>query len=460
MCYNKTVNAEANNAMKEIKATYLISSSHTHCGSHRTSDGFKYKYRDMTQIMGPYFSEPLNISYQDMMEIEHFSSRIKEERYECEEDYEWAESYKPDNSQEIEADLGLCAFFEKNFSKKYDIKLIIGNKAECSLDIEKANPLFGSTKEIILSCYTKRQEDIKNIELQIKQLENQIKQLQSSISDLSSHSGIVSYYYNGLYELAKLNPQNFEVDKPLVNSIYPLDIAVAQKDEALISLLVKRKGCKYSGVLRPILSAQIGEIQHCIALFQKETISDKDIADFFQFLVALPSNEFYSFISDDTNNIFRDGELIASVEDCKFLINGLQRFQHERGYRSPLDKDPGIEFINNLLKDKEFDKANKAYYWLRKKCSYYIDDEKILELSFQYGNMKYLYTFSLWELVHKITEPYSYSYYYKCYQPDRFGNTLKLKWNFERYVSPEYIGIELYNKIIDQIENHSSNYIF
>ncbi len=74
--------------------------------------------------------------------------------------------------------------------------------------------------------------------------------------------------------------------------------------------------------------------------------------------------------------------------------------------------------------------------------------------------MKYLYTFSLWELVHKITEPYSYSYYYKCYQPDRFGNTLKLKWNFERYVSPEYIGIELYNKIIDQIENHSSNYIF
>lgn len=82
----------------------------------------------------------------------------------------------------------------------------------------------------------------------------------------------------------------------------------------------------------------------------------------------------------------------------------------------------------------------------------------MLLLSFEYGNIEFINRWDLWSLVNDITDRFRYSYAFNRLEFDSWGDVLRLKWNFEPYVKPENIGKELYDKIIDQIENHSQNY--
>ncbi len=79
--------------MKEIKYIFKVTDSHLHTGSHRCSDGWKYNFIDSTTVEGPFFSTPLNISYQDLVLLRKRAKEIIEKHSSEERDYEWAEGY-------------------------------------------------------------------------------------------------------------------------------------------------------------------------------------------------------------------------------------------------------------------------------------------------------------------------------------------------------------------------------
>ena len=245
--------------MKKIKGTFNYYFSHTNSGSHRTSNGFKYHYYDTRGVKGPFFDQIVPLSFQDLNKLRNFASEVNSKHYYCEDDYEWAESYIPDESSESNEDFGLCQFYHDK-----------------------------------LKIYA-----------------------------------LVKSYYN------------------------------------------------------------------------------------------------------------------------------------KRGYQSSFDRamDPIKVALENSLKVKDFCKANYIYDFSQRHRFYTgFDDEDMLSLSFEYGNIEFINRWDLWSLVNDITDRFRYSYAFKCLEFDRWGDVLRLKWNFEPYVKPENIGKELYDKIIDQIENHSQNY--
>ena len=123
--------------MKEIKGTFNCYYSHTHKGSHRTSDGFKYYYEDITDVRGPYFDQIIPLSYQDLIKLRDFASEVNSKYYNRIEDYELADCYTPNESSDCNKDFGLCQFFNENFSQQYDITLINGTLQECAIHINE-----------------------------------------------------------------------------------------------------------------------------------------------------------------------------------------------------------------------------------------------------------------------------------------------------------------------------------
>lgn len=109
--------------MKEILGIFKHISYLRHTGSHRTSDGFKYYFCEGIEITGPFFSELLPLDYQDLLKLEQFTQSVRKQYEESDTDYTYSDGYQCAYENEIALDLGLCDYFNLNFSEKYNFIL-------------------------------------------------------------------------------------------------------------------------------------------------------------------------------------------------------------------------------------------------------------------------------------------------------------------------------------------------
>lgn len=443
--------------MKEIKGTFNCYYSHTHKGSHRTSDGFKYYYEDITDVRGPYFDQIIPLSYQDLIKLRNFASKVKSKYYSCEEDYEWADGYTSNNSSDCNKDYGLCQFFNENYSQRYGIILKTGTLHECTINIDEMPPL-----KCFTTAYNSAQafQKLKREEVQteIVQITKRLSELNGKLKIIDSCQTFQDLLLKELYLPLKNNIYIFELNKPFSGNLYPLDIAISNHDENLLDALIANGAYRYSSEFDPMLSAKCGDFNKTVEIIKNKQLSSNDVLNIFKLITCLPNSEFYSLF-ESKSDLIRNGRVLLFYYDKLKILASVKAYYSNRGYQSPFNLEPIEAIINILLKTKDFNKANYIYDFSRKILVFTgFYDNDMLELSFQYGNIEYIKRSDLWTLVHIITERFSYSYTYKRLEPDMTGDILQLRWNFEPYVKPENIGQELYEQIIDQIENHSQSY--
>lgn len=440
--------------MKEIKGTFNYYSTHSHRGSHRTSDGFKYHYCDTTGVAGPFFNEILPITYQDMIVIRKFSREINDKYYSCEEDYEWAESYTSDSSSNQGEDFGLCEFFNKCFSEKYDIHLINGSLNECNISIDD----MPSLKCVEVASNTAKQfraQEASKLKHEISKLKQNLSELEESLKTIESDDTVLKKLLVELHDPISSNPFLFELNIPFYNKFYPLDIAIYNQDEKLLDMLISKGAYLYNSDFDPIISAKCGNLKKIYELIVNRALSRENVINVYKCFAFLPETEFYNLFEQNQDLVRGERVLLTREDKIKILI-AIKLYYRNRGYQSPFDREPFKIVIEDLLKSQKFERVN----YLFSESPFNISKEDMLELSFKYGNTEYINRWSLWELVNEITDTFRYSHALGRLEYDSWGDVLRLKWNFEPHIKPENIGQELYDKIMDQIENHSSSYLF
>ena len=436
--------------MKEIKGTFNYYFSHTHRGSHRTSNGFKYHYYDIREVCGPFFDQIIPLSYQDLNKLRNFASEVNSKHYYCEDDHEWAESYTPDESSESNEDFGLCQFFNENYSRKYDIILVSGTLNECTIHIDEMPPLkcFNIAYNNVLADQELKRKEIQS---EIYQLKQRLLELENNLKTNDSSKTLQDRLLKELYAPLKENMNLFELNEPFYDKLYPLDIAIFNNDESLLNALIVNGAFQYSSEFDPVLSAKCGNFNKVLNMVEDRELSQKDVLDILRLIMYLPESEFHSLF-ESKMDLIRDGHVLLFYHDKLKIYALVKSYYNKRGYQSSFDRamDPIEVALEKALKVKDFCKANYIYDFSKRHRFYTgFDDEDMLSLSFKYGNIEFINRWDLWSLVNDITERFEF---------DRRGNVLCLKWNFQPYVTPENIGKELYDKIIDQIENHSQNY--
>lgn len=445
--------------MKKIKGTFNYYFSHTHRGSHRTSNGFKYHYYDTRGVKGPFFDHIVPLSYQDLIKLRNFASEVNSKHYYCEEDYEWAESYTSNESSDSNEDFGLCQFFNENYSRQYDIILVSGTLNECTIHIDEMPPLkcFNIAYNNALADQELKRKEIQS---EINQLKQRLLELENNLKTNDSSKTLQDRLLKELYAPLKENMNLFELNKPFYDKLYPLDIAIFNNDESLLNALIVNGAFQYSSEFDPILSAKCGNFNKVLNMVEDRELSQKDVLDLLSLIMSLPESEFHSLFESKTD-LIRDGRVLLFYHDKLKIYALVKSYYNKRGYQSPFDRamEPIKVALENSLKVKDFCKANYIYDFSqchRFHTGFY--DEDMLLLSFEYGNIEFINRWDLWSLVNDITDRFRYSYAFNRLEFDSRGDVLRLKWNFEPYVKPENIGKELYDKIIDQIENHSQNY--
>lgn len=436
--------------MKEIKGTFNYYFSHTHRGSHRTSDGFAYHYYDIREVCGPFFDQIIPLSFQDLNKLRNFASEVNSKHYYCEDDYEWAESYTPDESSESNEDFGLCQFFNENYSRKYDIILVSGTLNECTIHIDEMPPLkcFNIAYNNVLADQELKRKEIQS---EIYQLKQRLLELENNLKTNDSSKTLQDRLLKELYAPLKENMNLFELNEPFYDKLYPLDIAKFNNDESLLNALIVNGAFQYSSKFDPVLSAKCGNFNKVLNMVEDRELSQKDVLDILRLIMYLPESEFHSLF-ESKMDLIRDGRVLLFYHDKIKIYALVKSYYNKRGYQSSFDRamDPIEVALEKALKVKDFCKANYIYDFSKRHRFYTgLNDEDMLSLSFEYGNIEFINRWDLWSLVNDITERFEF---------DRRGNVLCLKWNFQPYVTPENIGKELYDKIIDQIENHSQNY--
>lgn len=436
--------------MKEIKGTFNYYFSHTHRGSHRTSDGFAYHYYDIREVRGPFFDQIIPLSFQDLNKLRNFASEVNSKHYYCEDDHEWAESYTPDESSESNEDFGLCQFFNENYSRKYDIILVSGTLNECTIHIDEMPPLkcFNIAYNNVLADQELKKKEIQS---EIYQLKQRLLELENNLKTNDSSKTLQDRLLKELYAPLKENMNLFELNEPFYDKLYPLDIAKFNNDESLLNALIVNGAFQYSSKFDPVLSAKCGNFNKVLNMVEDRELSQKDVLDILRLIMYLPESEFHSLF-ESKMDLIRDGRVLLFYHDKIKIYALVKSYYNKRGYQSSFDRamDPIEVALEKALKVKDFCKANYIYDFSKRHRFYTgLNDEDMLSLSFEYGNIEFINRWDLWSLVNDITERFEF---------DRRGNVLCLKWNFQPYVTPENIGKELYDKIIDQIENHSQNY--
>lgn len=436
--------------MKEIKGTFNYYFSHTHRGSHRTSDGFAYHYYDIREVRGPFFDQIIPLSFQDLNKLRNFASEVNSKHYYCEDDHEWAESYTPDESSESNEDFGLCQFFNENYSRKYDIILVSGTLNECTIHIDEMPPLkcFNIAYNNVLADQELKRKEIQS---EIYQLKQRLLELENNLKTNDSSKTLQDRLLKELYAPLKENMNLFELNEPFYDKLYPLDIAKFNNDESLLNALIVNGAFQYSSKFDPVLSAKCGNFNKVLNMVEDRELSQKDVLDILRLIMYLPESEFHSLF-ESKMDLIRDGRVLLFYHDKIKIYALVKSYYNKRGYQSSFDRamDPIEVALEKALKVKDFCKANYIYDFSKRHRFYTgLNDEDMLSLSFEYGNIEFINRWDLWSLVNDITERFEF---------DRRGNVLCLKWNFQPYVTPENIGKELYDKIIDQIENHSQNY--
>lgn len=444
--------------MKEIKGTFNFHFSHFHTGSHRTSDGFKYRYRDTYSVDGPYFDTNLPLTYQDFLLLNQFTTKVKSEHFSQEEDYEWAESYTANESVDQSKDFGLCKFFNDNFSSKYHISLSEGTIEECSILVDDMPSLKTYTEAFDKASEFQKLEKGK-IQQEITRIKLKLSELEQNLQVIDSPETFDNRLLSLLYYPLKENPHFFDLNKPIFKNYYALDVALFNKDETLLNNLILNGAFSYGSDFQPNLSAKCGDFSKVLEIIKNQKITSKSIENIYKLIALLPITEVRSLF-EDKSDLVRNGRLLISYKDKLGMLVSIRGYYHTRGYQSPFDREPYKTAMEYLLQSGDLYKANYIYNAsLNKHYNFGFREDDMLELSFEYGNIEFINTFDLWTLVGKITDIVKYSHAFNRYEYDRWGDELIINWKYEPYVKPEIIGQELYNKIIDQIQNHKSSYI-
>ena len=391
------------------------------------------------------------MSFQDLIKLRNFASEVNSKHYYCEDDHEWAESYTPDESSESNEDFGLRQFFNENYSRQYDIILVSGTLNECTIHIDEMPPLkcFNIAYNNVLADQKLKRKEIQS---EIYQLKQRLLKLENNLKTNDSSKTLQDRLLKELYAPLKENMNLFELNEPFFyDKLYPLDIAIFNNDESLLNALIVNGAFQYSSEFDPVLSAKCGNFNKVLNMVEDRELSQKDVLDILSLIMYLPESEFHSLF-ESKMDLIRDGRVLLFYHDKLKIYALVKSYYNKRGYQSSFDraKEPIEVALENSLKVKDFCKANYIYDFSKRHRFYTgFDDEDMLSLSFKYGNIEFINRWDLWSLVNDITERFEF---------DRRGNVLCLKWNFQPYVKPENIGKELYDKIIDQIENHSQNY--
>ena len=436
--------------MKEIKGTFNYYFTHTHRGSHRSSDGFKYTYEDITGVSGPYFDQIIPLSYQDLIKLRDFASEVNSKYYNRIEDYELADCYTPNESSDCNKDFGLCQFFNENFSQQYDITLINGTLQECAIHINEMPALKCFTiayNEALAFQKSKRDK----IQSEIVQISRKLSELKNNLQIIDSSQTFQEILLKELYIPLQKNINLFDLNEPFYSKLYPLDIALFNHDEILVDALIANGAYQYSSEFDSILSAKCGNFNKILDIISEKELSSIDILNIFNQIVALPDVEFYSLFKSKSD-LIRNGRVLLSYFDkLKIYFSVKDYYVNHSSFEK--DKEPIKIILVKLMKMKEYKKANFIYDFPNRMLSFtnFIEYD-MLQLSFMYGNIEFIKRWDLWSLVHSITENNCYSNFYERLVPDSDGDILQLRWDFEPYVKPENIGQELYEQIINQIE--------
>lgn len=443
--------------MKEIKGTFNYYFSHVHRGSHRTSNGFKYNYYDTRGVSGPFFDQIIPLSYQDLIKLRTFASEVNSKYYYYEEDYEWAESYTPNASSEQNKDFGLCKFFNEHYSQQYGIILINGTLKECSIHIDEMPPLK-CFKIAYNDAQTSQKLKKKEIQSEIAQITQKLLKLNDNLKIIDSSQTFQEILLKELYVPLKRNIHMFELNEPFFLKLYPLDIAISNHDESLLDALIANGAYQYNSEFDPSLSAKCGNFCKVFDIINKMELLRIDILNIYNLIVSLPDAEFYSLF-ESKSDLIRNGRVLLSYRDKFKIFFSIRTYYKKRVYKPSFDIEPIRVILENLMRTKNFSKANYIYDFFKSNflfTGFYKDD--MLLLSFEYGDIEYIKRWDIRNLINYITDRFSYSVGFNELVFDRRGNVLCLKEDFEPYVTPENIGKELYNQIIDQIKNHSSKY--
>lgn len=269
--------------MREIKSIFKKVETSYHSGSHRTSDGFVYKCHYNIGVVGPFLSEMLDLSYQDLKIIQEFITECKKNYSSHRIDYDDALSYNSDYYNETLGDFGFCDFFNNRFSSKYGIILTIGNISECSYLFEEEISILSLVNENIEKAEKQIIEKIDNIQNNIILLKNKINLFTDEIGRLKSEKSHKHFLCRQLYPIIVERTTDFHLNETIVCGLYPLDIALDFSDETLIDKLISLGAYRYSGHFIPQLSAKIGDYSHLKELFRHEERLNEDINLFFEF---------------------------------------------------------------------------------------------------------------------------------------------------------------------------------
>lgn len=425
--------------MREIKSIFKKVEASSHCGSHRTSDGFVYQCHYGINVVGPFLSEMIYLSYQDLKIIQDFINECRKKYSSDWMDYDDALSYDSDYYIENFEDFGFCDFFNNRFSSKYGIILAIGDISECKYLFEEEKSILSLVNENVEKAEKQIIERINNIQNNIILLKNKINLFMDEIGRLKSEESHKHFLCCQLYPIIVERTTDFNLNETIVCGLYPLDVALDFRDETLIDKLISLGAYRYSGQFVPQLSAKVGDYSHIKELFKHEERVNEDIKMFFEFLKELPSDEFNTFIFEKDSDVKRNGRiLLASGEKKPILLRLYSRSQ----YNKIFDRNV-ISLLCQYFQKKNFKMANKII-WFCKENFIHLDERDVLRSSFEYGNISYLNTFFMDDLVDEINE----------YGRFDDGRNFRISCYFQDVVTVKNIGEDFFNDIKNYILKH------
>lgn len=439
--------------MKKIKGAIIGHHWGYHNGGHRSSNGYTSRFIEKSEYKGPFFSEIIPLSYRDSISLSSFANSVTSHLQK-----EWEEEeiaggwgWHSDYDKESIEDLGLCEFFNENFSTKYGILLEpASKKEECIFNFKDG--ILKTVNDAIEN--SKRDIDKKILQSQneIKELENKILNIKDEISRFKSIEFAIQNNMAFLYQSIKSKINLFEFNEPILNNVYLLDLAKSNNDTELLNILINGGAYAYGQGFFPELSASIGDYSKVLKILERESIEEEDINKVFKFFTLIPTKEFFQVFSRNFKDVFRNERIVVNGQQCSIIKEGLINYYKNRKiYYDSYSwceygfKEPITLFLIDFLKNKEYLKANFMYQWLHDNKIWQIHDDTWLLLSFKYSNMDYLNRFEFEELVWKIIE-------YRNWEPE-----LKTDYQYLK-ISENSESKELLNKLTHEFFSNLKKY--
>lgn len=240
-------------------------------------------------------------------------------------------------------------------------------------------------------------------------------------------------------------------------------------DKLLIHKLLKLGAYKYNGIINSSISAYAGDYSKLIHALNNYEYNN--IYNCFEFLFLVPDYEFSSFIKG-RGKIKRDRRVVLTIKQQRKIIALIKRYILERNCPK-YQRDPIIEIVREQFKKRNFFKAHQFIKWLEKSEIFFAFNEFKLghnenlemQYAFEFGDINYINSFPITKIVSEITESHTNrcSFYNGklCCKlvPDEHGDELWFHWHYAQFITPELIGKDLYERIIEEMNTNKSRYL-